>query len=603
MDAKSFRQLYLDFFREHGHAIIGGSSLIPELDPSVLFTTAGMHPLVPFLLGEPHPAGTRLANVQKCLRTDDIAEVGDDVHLTFFEMLGNWSLGDYWKPEAIGMSYEFLTERLGLEHDRLHVTCFAGDQDAPIDKEAADIWRSLGIAEHRITFLPKKDNWWGPAGATGPCGPDTEMFYDMEPDGPAGETPETRPTRFWEVWNDVFMQYDKRADGQYVRLVQRNVDTGMGLERTLAILQGVPTLYDTELFVPIVETIRSLSGSLGASAGLGDDSRTFGERVIADHMRAAVFVLAEGITPGNVDQPYVARRLIRRAVRYGRELGVKGHFAADLASVVIQTLSAAYPEIEANRDHIVGALDDEETRFDRTLRRGEREFEKVIGQLRLRAQKSADTQPSIPGQAVFHLYDTYGFPPELTQELATRQGFAVDMEGYERAFQEHQEKSRQGAAGRFKGGLAEQSPETIRFHTATHLLHEALRRVLGTHVEQRGSNITVERLRFDFSHPSKLTPEQLAEVERLVNEQIGRDLIVTSQEMPLEKARESGAIGLFGDRYGDRVRVYAIGDFSEEVCGGPHVDRTGEIGYLRIAKEQSIGSGLRRIRAVLDERP
>jgi alanyl-tRNA synthetase len=588
MDAKAFRQLYLDFFRKHDHAIIGGSSLIPELDPSVLFTTAGMHPLVPFLLGEPHPAGARLANVQKCLRTDDILEVGDDVHLTFFEMLGNWSLGDYWKTEAIGMSYEFLTERLGFEPNRLHVTCFAGDQDAPKDWEAADVWRSLGIIESHITFLPKKDNWWGPAGATGPCGPDTEMFYDVDPDGPAGESPATRPERFWEVWNDVFMQYDKRADGRYVQLAQRNVDTGLGLERTLAILQGVPTLYDTELFVPIIDRIRSLASAL----------EPFAERVIADHIRAAVFVLAEGITPGNVDQPYIARRLIRRAVRYGRELGIDGHFVADVAQVVIQTLAEAYPELEGNRAHILPALDDEETRFHRTLRRGEKEFLKAVQEVQVRSQTV------MPGEMVFRLYDTYGFPPELTLELAARQGLEADMEGYERAFSEHQARSRQGAAGRFKGGLAEQSPETVKFHTATHLLHEALRRVLGPHVEQRGSNITVERLRFDFSHPVKMTPEQLAEVERLVNGQIELDLPVTSSEMSLGKAQHMGAIGLFEERYGDRVRVYTIGQgantFSREICGGPHVERTGELGHFRIAKEQSIGSGLRRIRAVLD---
>jgi alanyl-tRNA synthetase len=551
----------------------------------VLFTTAGMHPLVPFLMGEPHPAGKRLVNYQKCVRTDDIMEVGDDVHLTFFEMLGNWSLGDYWKAEAIQMSYEFLTERLGLEHDRLRITCFAGDADAPRDLEAAEIWRALGIPEDHITFLPKADNWWGPAGATGPCGPDTEMFYDMQPDDPDDETPETNADRFWEVWNDVFMQYDKQSDGTYAPLAQKNVDTGMGLERTIAILQGVASLYETELFAPVVDNILSLSSK---------SPEPLAVRVIADHIRAAVFILAEGISPGNLDQPYVARRLIRRAVRYGREIGINNQFLPRLAETTIPTLSDVYPELEAHRDHILTALEEEERRFQGTLQRGEREFFKALDQVKSKGQ---DT---IPGDVVFRLYDTYGFPPELTQEFAARQDLGVDMEGYRRAFAEHQQKSREGAAARFKGGLAERSPETIKLHTATHLLHESLRRVLGPHVEQRGSNITVERLRFDFSHPQKLTPEQLAEVENLVNQQIQRDLAVVSEKMRLEESREQGAIGLFEERYGDWVNVYSIGDFSKEICGGPHVEHTGELERFRIVKEGSIGAGLRRIRAVLE---
>jgi alanyl-tRNA synthetase len=583
MDATALRKLYLDFFRAQGHAIIGGASLIPEHDPSVLFTTAGMHPLVPFLMGEPHPAGTRLANHQKCLRTDDIAEVGDDVHLTFFEMLGNWSLGDYWVDEAIRMSYAFLTEKLGFEPDRLRVTCFAGDQNAPRDLEAAAVWRSLGIPDAHITFLPEKDNWWGPAGATGPCGPDTEMFYDAHPDGPAGQTVVTHPGRFWEVWNDVFMQVDKQADGTYVPLSTRNIDTGMGLERTLALLQGV-SLYETELFQPLLDRIAALAG----------EPSPFAMRVIADHARAATMILAEGIVPGNLDQPYIARRLIRRAVRYGREIGIEGHFLGRLAEVVIHTLGDVYPELVRARSQICTALDDEETRFQRTLRRGEREFFKAA-----RACQ-AEGQTAIPGEVVFRLYDTYGFPPELTAELSGREGLTADMEGYQRAFQEHQAISRQGAASRFRGGLAERSAETIRLHTATHLLHAALRQVLGPHVEQRGSNITVERLRFDFSHPAKMTPDEIQAVERLVNEQIARDLPVTWTEMSVEEARGSRAIGLFEDRYGDRVKVYTVGGFSAEICGGPHVEHTGELGHFSIAKERSVGSGLRRIRAVLD---
>jgi alanyl-tRNA synthetase len=482
------------------------------------------------------------------------------------------------------MSYVFLTEQLGLDPQRLHMTCFAGDADAPRDEEAAAIWRSLGIPAARITFLPKEDNWWGPAGAVGPCGPDTEIFYDRQPDGPQGETPETNPRRFWEVWNNVFMEYDKQADGSYVRMARKNVDTGMGLERVLPIVQGVASPYETELFAPVVETILSLARA----------PEPFGGRVIADHVRAAVFVLAEGIWPGNVDQPYVARRLIRRAVRYGRAIGIKGQFLARLAEVVITTMGDVYPELVRQGEHIRAALDDEEARFQQTIARGEREF------FRAAARSRADALETIPGDVVFRLYETYGFPHELTQELAAQQGFGVDMAGYERALLEHQERSRQGAAARFRGGLAERAPETTRLHTATHLLHAALRHILGPHVVQRGSNITVERLRFDFFHYERLSAEQLGAVERLVNEQIQRDLPVTWAEMDLGAARDSGAIGLFEERYGDTVKVYTIGDFSKEVCGGPHVVRTGDLGSFRIVKEEAVGTGVRRIRAVLE---
>jgi alanyl-tRNA synthetase len=428
MDATKFRQSFLGFFKARGHAIIGGASLMPEHDASVLFTTAGMHPLVPFLLGEPHPAGKRLASVQKCIRTDDIMEVGDDVHLTFFEMLGNWSLGDYWKEDAIRMSYEYLTGTLGLEHDRLHITCFGGDADAPKDTEAADVWRSLGIPESRIIFNPKEDNWWGPAGKTGPCGPDTEMFYDMKPLGPAGETAQSNPARFWEIWNDVFMQYDKQPNGSFPPLKQKNVDTGMGLERTLAVLEGVPSLYETELFRPLVEKIQSL----------GTRANPFAVRVIADHTRAATSILAEGIMPGKVDQPYIVRRLIRRAVRYGRELGIRGSFLVTLAEVLIGTLGEAYLELVNRRQDILAALDAEEGRFQRTLQHGERQFAKAV-----EAARTAG-QAELSGDVVFRLYDTFGFPPELTQEMATRQDLTVDKRAFQAAFESHQEKSRQG---------------------------------------------------------------------------------------------------------------------------------------------------------------
>lgn len=583
MKAQSFRRLFLDYFQAHDHAIIGSAPLIPDHDPSALFTTAGMHPLVPFLLGEPHPAGRRLANCQKCLRTNDIAEVGDDVHLTFFEMLGNWSLGDYWKAESIQLSYRFLTEQMGLEPDRLYVTCFAGDESAPRDDEAAEIWRALGIPNERIIFLPKADNWWGPVGATGPCGPDTEMFYDMNPSGPTGESPATNPKRYWEVWNNVFMQYDQQADGRLAPLPMQAVDTGLGLDRALAIMQGVPSPYETDLFAPIVESIRALAS----------DPQPFAVRVIADHIRAATFVLAEGIRPGNVDQPYVARRLIRRAIRYGRTIGIAGHFLPALAGTVVDLFAEVYPELEQQRQQIATALDEEESRFQRTLAHGERACAKIIDLHR----KQGETM--LAGAEVFHLYETYGFPAELTQELAEQAGLAVDLAGFQAAYAEHQAQSQQGAAGRFRGGLAERRPETTRYHTATHLLHEALRLVLGPHVEQRGSNITVERMRFDFAHGARLTDAEISAVETLVNEQIERNLPVTWAEMSLEEARESSAIGLFEERYGERVKVYTIGDFSKEICGGPHVEQTGELGRFQITKEEAVGAGARRIRAVL----
>jgi alanyl-tRNA synthetase len=437
MDAQTLRCLFLEHAQVHGHVIIDGAPLIPERDPSVLFTTAGMHPLAPFLLGEPHPAGARLTNAQKCLRTNDILEVGDETHLTFFEMLGNWSLGDYWKHEAIQISYAFLTERLGLEPERLYATCFAGDADAPRDDEAADVWRELGFPEQRIVFLPKHDNWWGPVGETGLCGPDSEMFYDTNPDGPAGETPATNPARFWEVGNNVFLQYNKLADGRYVLLERKNIDLGMGLERMLAVVQGVSSPYETELFRPIVE----------ATLALAREPQPFALRVIADHLRAAMFVLAEGVQPGNVGQPYIVRRLIRRAVRYGREIGIAGQFLARLAETAIPSLSNAYPELEQQRERICTALDDEERQFQRTLTQGERAFAKVVA-----AHQRAGTNV-LPGDAVFRLYETYGFPAELTEELATQRGLSVDMDGFHTAFREHQRRSREGAEGRFRGGM------------------------------------------------------------------------------------------------------------------------------------------------------
>ena len=584
MDANTLRRRFLDFFRQHDHAVIGSAPLIPENDPSVLFTTAGMHPLIPFLLGEPHPAGRRLANFQKCLRTNDIEEVGDAAHLTFFEMLGNWSLGDYWKEQAIRLNYELFTEVFGHDPERLHVTCFAGDTDAPRDDEAAAIWRSLGIPERRITFLSKADNWWGPAGVTGPCGPDSEVFFDTNPGGPSDETPASHPQRFWEIGNNVFMAYDKRADGSYVPLAQRNVDVGIGLERNLMVIQGVGSAFETDVFAPIVEAILSQART----------EDPFAVRVIADHVRSAVFVLAEGVRPANSDQPYIARRLIRRASRYGHRIGINGPFLARLAESVVATLSDAYPELNQESAQICTALDDEERRFQQTLARGEREFERAAEQVR------AHGGDTLAGQTIFHLYDTFGFPLELTEDLAREQGLIVDRPGFEAAFAAHQEQSRQGGAGRFKGGLAERNPATTRLHTATHLLQAALRQVLGPQVEQRGSNITTERLRFDFSYGERLTPEQIATVEGIVNERIKGDLQVHWSEMRLEEAKQRGALGLFEERYGETVKVYAIGEVSLEVCGGPHVEHTGELGRFRILKEEAVAAGVRRIKAVLE---
>lgn len=584
MDSTTLRQRYLAFLERHGHVLIGSAPLIPENDPSVLFTTAGMHPLVPFLLGEAHPAGRRLANIQPCLRTNDILEVGDASHLTFFEMLGSWSLGDYWKEPAIRLNFALLTEVFGHDPARLFVTCFAGDSDAPRDEETAAIWRSLGIPERRIVFLPKQDNWWGPAGATGPCGPDSEVFFDTDPAGRPGETPASNPQRFWEICNNVFMAYDKRADGTYVPLGQRNVDVGVGLERNLMVLQGVGSVYETDLFQPIVAAIHALAPA----------PAPFAVRVIADHVRAAAAILAEGVRPGNTDQPYIARRLIRRAIRYGRTIGITGLFLARLAEVALDTLAPAYPWLAQQRDPICAALDEEEQRFAYTLARGEREFARAV------ASSRDQGLALLPGAVAFRLYDTFGFPIELTAELTQQAGLGLDMPGFTAAFAAHQEQSRQASVGRFQGGLAERNPATTRLHTATHLLQAALRQVLGEHVRQRGSNITAERLRFDFSHAERLSAAQVAAVEALVNAAIARDLPVSWAEMSLADALAAGALGLFEDRYSARVKVYQIGDVSLEVCGGPHVARTGELGHFRVLKETAVAAGVRRIKAALE---
>jgi len=580
MTAKELKKRYLGFFRKKGHTVIPSASLIPEHDPSVLFTTAGMHPLVPYLLGQEHPAGKRLVNVQKSFRTDDIDDVGDAWHNTFFEMLGNWSLGDYWKKEAIGWSMEFLTKELGLDQKRIYVTVFGGDPKIPgigADTETVDIWKRLGIPESRIFRLGKADNWWGPVGRTGPCGPDTEMFYDTGlPKHSKSCQPGESCGKYAEIWNNVFMQFNKTADGKYEPLKQKNVDTGMGVERTTAVLQGKNNAYETDLFAPIMEEIKSLAKDWDIRSA----------RIIADHLRAATFLIADGVTPSNVERGYVLRRLIRRSIRFGLLLGIKKDFTKEIAGRVIEINREDWPEVEQTKEKIFRELPQEEAKFRKTLEVGIKQFEKL--------------EKEISGKEAFDLYQTYGFPLELTLELAKEQGKNVDTEGFNKEFKRHQEISRSGAAQRFAGGLVDTSDKTIRGHTATHLLHQALRDVLGESVHQTGSNITPERIRFDFSHPERLADEQIKRVEELVNQKIKEDLPVEREIMNIEEAKKTGAIGLFEEKYGEKVSVYSIGNFSKEICGGPHVEHTGKIGKFKIIKEEALGAGQRRIRAVLE---
>ena len=585
------RAMFLKFFQDHGHAVISSASVIPENDPTVLFTTAGMHPLVPYLMGQKHPAGTRLTDVQKCVRTGDIEDVGDFSHLTFFEMLGNWSLGDYFKKEMIPWSWEFLTSEkyLGLPKDRLAFTVFAGDKDCPRDEESANLWRSCGVADDHIFYLPKENNWWGPAGVTGPCGPDTEMFIitDKEPCGPDC-SPACSCGRYLEIWNDVFMQYNKKEDGTFEPLAQKNVDTGMGLERTICVLNGKKSVYETDLFENILGKIAELSGKTYGE----DEATTKAFRIIADHMRTSTFIMGDdrGVSPANVDQGYVLRRLIRRAVRYGMEIGMPEGFTGEIAKVIIEQYKDVYPELKRNEAFVLDQLALEETRFAKTLKQGNREFEKL-------AQRVKDGR--IDGESAFHLYDTYGFPVEMTCELAKDAGLTVDMEGFKECFKKHQATSQAGAEQRFKGGLADHSAQSARLHTATHLLHAALRKVLGDEVAQKGSNITAERLRFDFSFGRKMTKEEIAEVERLVNEAIDAHAPIVCEEMTVPEAQAQGAIGLFTSKYGENVKVYTMGPYSKEICGGPHATNTGDLKSFKIQKEESSSAGVRRIKAVI----
>jgi alanyl-tRNA synthetase len=615
MTISDLRQKFLDFFKEKGHAVIPSAPLIPENDPSALFNSAGMQPLVPYLKGEPHPMGMRLANVQKCLRTGDIDDVGDNRHLTFFEMLGNWSLGDYFKRESIAWSYEFLTDKkwLGVDPGRLYVSVFRGDGDAPRDEESIGIWQAQfemhGITARvgevgkddpsiqadgpRIYLYGKEENWWPGASSKGLCGPDTEIFYDTgtEHDSAYGKVchPNCQCGRFVEIWNNVFMQFNRAKEGGALEtLPKKNVDTGMGLERTAAVLSGHSSVYDLHFFRAIIAELESVSGKTYGATAAADRSM----RIIADHLRAAVFAIADGAIPSNLKQGYVVRRLIRRAIREAHRIGINEPFCGKIANIVIGEFGEYYRELETNRAMIVAELEKEEEKFGKTVARGMKEIGKML--------KAGD----ITGEKAFVLYSTYGFPLELTEEIVKERGGKIDHDAFGQEFKRHQELSRTASAGMFKGGLRDDSEQSRKLHTATHLLHAALRKVLGDHVEQKGSNITPERLRFDFSHHAKMTKEEIKEVEDLVNEIIKQDLPVTCEHMEVERARDSGALGFFEERYrdlGGGVSVYGIGDFSKEICGGPHVSHTGEIGSFKIIKEEASSAGVRRVKAVVGE--
>lgn len=586
LNSNELRNTYLKYFEEHEHAVLPSSSLIPDNDPTVLFTTAGMHPLVPYLLGEKHPLGKRLTNVQKCVRTGDIDEVGDNTHCTFFEMLGNWSLGDYFKKESIEYSYDFLINVLNIPKHKLAVSCFEGDENAPKDTESSQVWEDSGIAKENIFFLPKKYNWWGPAGQTGPCGPDTEIFIITDKDKcNANCSPACDCGRYIEIWNNVFMEYHKEEDGSYKPLAQKNVDTGMGLERTVAVLNGFDSVYEIDIFAPVMKILTEKSNN-------GENSLKQ-KRIIADHIRTATFMLGDekGISPSNVDQGYVLRRLIRRAVRYARLLEIDNTVLTDIAVLYTEIYATHYKELAKNKERIVLELEQEIERFNKTLIQGLKEFEKL---------KKYIQNNRMSGKAAFRLYDTFGFPIEMTLELAEDNNITVDEQGFEKAFQEHQKKSQAGAEQKFKGGLADNAETTARLHTATHLLLQALKNVLGDKsIQQRGSNITAERLRFDFNFPRPLTKEEISSIEETINVIIKESVDISCEEMSLEQALKEEAEGIFGDRYDSKVKVYKIGKYSKEICGGPHAKNTKELGTFKITKEQSSSSGVRRIRATI----
>ena len=585
MRAIEIRNKYLNYFKAHGHKVIPSSPLIPENDPSVLFNTAGMQPLVPYLLGQPHPEGKRLTDYQKCVRTNDIDEVGDNRHLTYFEMLGNWSLGDYFKEESIKMSFEFLTKELGIPVEKLSVTVFAGDEDCPRDEFSAKCWTDAGILDGHIYYDGKEDNWWI-AGDKGPCGPDTEMFYDT---GKPACSPDCQPScdcgKYVEIWNNVFMEYFKDENG-YSKLKQQNVDTGLGLERMTMLLQGKETPFDTELFKPVMDKLSELQ-----KVDIIES-----RRIVAEHLRSSMMIIADGGRPSNLDRGYVLRRLIRRMIRQMNKLQIDLNELSTLIDINVDNLKEMYPELEQNRNNIKQVIIEEKDKFVKTLNHGEREFEKEVKRLK---EQGKDT---IEGKVVFRLYDTYGFPPEVTKDLATENGMKISMEEFNKLFKEHQEKSRAGSEKKFKGGLASTGEMETKYHTATHLLNAALKVVLGSHVHQRGSNITEERLRFDFSHPTKMTDEEKAKTEELVNKWIQEKIPVEHLEMKKDEAIAQGAEAMFIEKYGDIVSVYKIGDVSLELCGGPHVENTGELGEFKIKKEESSSSGVRRIKAVLIEK-
>ena len=585
MKAIEIRNKYLNFFKEHGHAVIPSASLIPENDPSVLFTTAGMQPLVPYLLGEKHPSGTRLTDYQKCLRTNDIEEVGDNRHLTYFEMLGNWSLGDYFKEESIQMSFDFLTKELQIPVEKLSVTVFAGDEDCPRDEVAAECWKKAGILDGHIYYYGKDDNWWI-AGEEGPCGPDTEMFYDT---GKPACGPDCQPScdcgKYVEIWNNVFMEYFKSKDGKYSKLAQRNVDTGLGLERMAMLLQGKETPFDTELFKPVMDKLLELQKIDNIES----------RRIIAEHLRSSMMIISDGGRPSNVDRGYILRRLIRRMVRHMNKLQINLDEISTLVDINVENLKEMYPDLAKNAELIKNVIIEEKNKFVKTLAHGEKEFEKEMNKAKEQGKNKID------GKVVFKLYDTYGFPPEVTSELAQENNMTVDMKEFDELFKAHQEKSRMGSEQKFKGGLAEQNETTIAYHTATHLLNAALKVVLGPETHQRGSNITVDRMRFDFNCDHKMTEEEKKQTEDLVNKWIQEALPVTVEKMKKEDAVKSGAECMFIEKYPDVVTVYTIGDVSKELCGGPHVKNTSELGKFKIKKEEASSAGVRRIKAILEK--
>ena len=589
MKAIEIRNKYLDFFKRHGHAVIPSAPLIPENDPSVLFTTAGIQPLVPYLLGEKHPEGTRLTDFQKCLRTNDIDEVGDNRHLTYFEMLGNWSLGDYFKEESIAMSFEFLTKELGIPVEKLSVTCFAGDKDCQRDEVTASCWKKAGIPEDRIYYFGKDDNWWI-AGEEGPCGPDTEMFYDTgKPKCSENCNPSCGCGKYVEIWNNVFMEFFKTKDGKYTKLKQHNVDTGLGLERMTMLLQGKETPFDTELFKPVMDKLQELAG---------ENDSIESRRIVSEHLRSSMMIIQDGGLPSNVDRGYILRRLIRRMVRHLRKLQINLNELGELIDLNIDTLKEMYPELHQNSNKIKSVIIEEKDKFEKTLERGEREFNKIVNRMK------NEGQDTISGQDLFTLYETYGFPPEVTQDLAREAGLKVDTTEFDKLFKEHQEKSRMGSEQKFKGGLAGTGEQEVRYHTTTHLLNAALKVILGKDVHQKGSNITPERMRFDFSCDHKLTDDEKKKVEDLVNEWISRGLDVKCEEMKKDDAIKSGAECMFIEKYPDIVTVYSIGNdketVSKELCGGPHVKNTSELGHFKIKKEEASSAGVRRIKAILE---